>query len=138
MKKLLQLLLILVFLTAAFIAAPVPVNACEGEPTGEEEEEGWELGSGDVTAEEIKMYEITSTPKPWLTLMANAVKIDGATQICHEFNAGRYGMTGIIYKLVNGKWVKLSTTNGWYPTVEGDYLACAKAKSAGIYALFGY
>jgi len=100
--------------------------------------EVWEWSGSGVAAEEIPMYEVTTTPKEWYRLKANGIEVDGPTTICHPFKAGRFGWVGEIHQLVEGSWVKLPTTVGWVPDEEGRFMACAKAPAAGIYALFGY
>ena len=131
--------LLLFGLIAAFIAAPTTISA-KGPipPTPKPQAEIWEWYGEGVTGEEIPMYTITTTPREWLQLKANGLKVEGATKICHGFDAGRYGWTGEIFRLVGDAWVKLPTTVGWVPTEEGHFMACAVAPAAGTYALFGY
>ncbi len=129
--------LLLFGLIAAFIAAPTTISA-KGPVPPTPKPEVWELYSEGVAGEEIPMYTITTAPREWLQLKANGLKVDGATKICHGFDAGRYGWTGEIFRLVGDAWVKLPTTVGWVPTEEGSYMACAIAPAAGTYALFGY
>lgn len=137
MKKYLIFLLVFVFIVT-FTAAPKTVNAVPYPNGFIPAPEVWEWYTEGVTGEEIPMHTVTTTPRAWYQLKANGLKVDGATRICHGFDAGRYGWTGEIFRLVGGAWVKLPTTVGWVPTEEGHYMACAMAPAAGTYALFGY
>jgi hypothetical protein len=137
MKKYLIFLLVFVFIVT-FTAAPKTVNAVPYPNGFTPAPEVWEWYTEGVTGEEIPMYTITTTPRDWYQLKTTGLKVDGATKICHGFDAGRYGWTGEIFRLVEGNWVKLTTTVGWVPTEEGHYMACAMAPAAGTYALFGY
>ncbi|MCX6054253.1 MAG: hypothetical protein NTZ74_04930 [Chloroflexi bacterium] len=82
---------------------------------------------------------LKAAPAPsGLTLLARGVKITAGGTICHPLNGGPFGWTGDIRQLVNGKWVKLATTDKNMPTFEGVVTSCAKAPAAGTYALFGF
>jgi len=137
MKKFLVLLMVFAFIIT-FTAAPKNVYALPYSNGFTPKPEVWAWYAEGVSGEEIPMYTITTTPRDWYQLKANGLKVDGATRICHGFDAGRYGWTGEIFRLVEGAWVKLPTTVGWVPTEEGHYIACAMAPAAGTYALFGY
>jgi len=125
---------IVMLLTIAFIAVPKPAEAFVPMP----EPKVWEVFAEGVTGEVIPMYTITATPRDWYQLKSVGIKLDGASQICHPFDEGRFGWTGEIFQLVEGAWVKLATTVGWVPNEEGKYKACAQAPAAGTYALFAY
>ena len=131
--------LLLFALIAAFIAVPRNISAKGPMPPAPKPQvEIWEWYAEGVTGEVIPMHTITTKPREWYQLKADALKVDGATQICHGFDDGRYGWTGEIFRLVGDAWVKLATTVGWVPNEEGHYMACAQAPAAGTYALFGY
>lgn len=134
MKKYL-IFLLLFGLIAVFTAAPRTISAKGIIPP---QPEVWDWYGEGVTGEEVPMVNITTTPREWYQLKANGLRVDGATKVCHGFDAGRYGWTGEIFRLVGDAWVKLPTTVGWVPTEEGHYMACAQAPAAGTYALFGY
>ncbi len=126
--------IIILVLTIAFIAFPKPVAAFVPPPVVQPRV--WEWYAEGVTGETLPMYTITTTPREWYQLKSDGLKVDGATKICHPFDEGRFGWTGAIFHLVEGAWVKLATTVGWVPTVEGRFLACAQAPASGTYALF--
>lgn len=125
---------IIILFTVAFIALPKPAAAFVPLP----QPKVWEVFAEGVESEVIPMYTITTTPRDWYQLKSNGLKLDGAAQICHPFDEGRFGWTGEIFQLVEGAWVKLATTVGWVPNEEGKYKACATAPAAGTYALFAY
>ena len=125
---------IIIIFTVAFIAVPAPAAAFVPVPVAQPKV--WEWYTEGVTGETLPMYTITTTPREWYQLKSDGLKVDGATRICHPFDEGRFGWTGQIFQLVEGAWVKLATTVGWVPTIEGRYLACAQAPAAGTYALF--
>lgn len=129
MNKFARYFVVLVFLTAAFIATAAPVPLPKPET--------WEWYGEGVTAEQVTLAEMIP-PRDWYQLKSDVIKVDGSTRICHGFDDGRYGWTGEIFRLVGGTWVKLPTTVGWVPNEEGHYMACAMAPAAGTYALFGY
>ncbi len=135
MNKNLRLVFVLFFIVALFIAAPASVLAC-GPGTGTTDGEEWLIVNGDVTGKGIRMEDLNKIPGG-PQIMADGVKLDGASKICYPFEKGRFGWVGVIYQSVNGAWVKLPTTNGWLTSAEGAYMACAQAKVAGTYALFG-
>lgn len=136
MKSYWRFLLAFVFIVAVIMTAPRPASACDPIPADDSEE--WILSAAGVTGDLVPMPKITTQPGSWLQLMSDGVKLDGATQICQNFKKGHYGWVGNVYQLVNGAWVKLPTTSGWLTDGEGEYRVCAKAKSAGTYALFAY
>jgi hypothetical protein len=74
----------------------------------------------------------------WLQLLADGVKVAEAGKICHPLRGGQFGWVGQIMQYIDGKWVKLATTNDWVPNKEGVFMSCAQAPAAGTYALFGY
>jgi hypothetical protein len=135
MRKLSSVIsVIIMLLTVAFIAVPRPAVAFV--PVAEPRV--WEVFSAGVTGQVVPMFTITTKPGNWYQLKSDGIKVDGPTKICHPFDEGRFGWTGEIFQLVEGAWVKLSTTVGWVPTVEGKFKACAQAPAAGTYALFAY
>lgn len=77
-------------------------------------------------------------PNAELQNFGSGVVVTEPTEICHEFSGGQFGWVASIRKWVDGAWVKIPTTQGWVPSTEGSYMACAKAPSAGTYALFAY
>ncbi|MDP3448942.1 MAG: hypothetical protein Q8R87_00055 [Anaerolineaceae bacterium] len=82
--------------------------------------------------------DVDATVPESLNLLTKGVKVTKPGLICHPFRGGQYHWVGEIHQLKNGNWVKLKTTNDWYPDKEGQFMACAQAPSAGTYALFGY
>ena len=128
--------IIVMLLTVAFIAVPKPAAAFVPIPVTEPKV--WEWYAEGVTGEEISQETITTKPREWYQLKSDGLKIDGPSGICYPFDEGRFGWTGEIFRLVEGAWVKLATTVGWVPTIEGHFLACAQAPAAGTYALFAY
>lgn len=125
---------IIMLLTVAFIAVPKPAAAFVPTP----EPKVWDVLTDGVTGEVVGMGTITTKPGDWYQLKSDGLKIDGASKICYPFKEGRFGWTGAIFQMVEGAWVKLATTIGWVPTIEGSYKACAQAPAAGTYALFAY
>lgn len=77
-------------------------------------------------------------PNAELQNFGSGVVVTEPTEICHEFSGGQFGWVASIRKWVDGAWVKIPTTQGWVPSTEGSYMACAQAPSAGTYALFAY
>ena len=120
MKKVFYFLL-LFGLIAAFVAVPRNISAKGPIPA---ESEAWEWYTEGVTGVEIPMYKITTAPREWYQLKATGLVVDGATKICHRFDAGRYGWTGEIFHLVDDAWIKMPTTVGWVPTEEGTRSSC--------------
>jgi len=102
---------------------PAKVMASDGE---------WNTGTS--VAIDLKAYPAPSG----LQLFSDGVKITAAAAICHPFDQGRSNWLGTIYEWKAGKWVKLPTTMAWIPSTEGRYTACAQAKEAGTFALFGF
>jgi hypothetical protein len=98
----------------------------------------WEWTSADVVGDEVAMENVLTTPAPWLKLITKGLEIKAPATICHSFRGAQFGWFGSIYKLEGETWVKLVTTTEWVPTTEGRLMACTKAASAGVYALFGY
>ncbi len=93
---------------------------------------GWNTGT------ENKI-DTTANPVPDdYQLFGQGVTIASPAKICHEFRMGQYHWVAQIHRLVNGKWVKIPTTQGFDPTPEGAYVACAQANVGGTYALFAY
>ncbi len=134
MKKHLRLAFLLMVIVALFIAAPSSVIACRPEPP--EYTEVWMIFNANVKGEFVQMDNLDPIPNG-PHVMSDGIKLDGASKICYPFEKGRYGWTGVIYQSINGTWVKLATTNGWLTDAEGTYMACAQARSAGTYVLFG-
>jgi len=73
-----------------------------------------------------------------LNLLTKGVKVTEPGMICHPFQGGQFHWVGEIRYLKNGEWLKLKTTNDWYPDKEGQFMSCAQVPAAGTYALFGY
>jgi hypothetical protein len=98
----------------------------------------WEWNDSSVPGHEVDI-NLSSTPNsPWLQLLSKGIVLSGATEICHPFQGGQFGWTGVIYELKGETWQKLTTTNKWVPDEEGQFMSCANAQEAGTYALFGY
>jgi hypothetical protein len=126
MKKT-RLAIVSVVIVIALMLATSPANALKLD-TGRD----WNTGS----PVEI---DLTAAPGPvdW-QLLGQGVVVDAPASLCYPFREGEFGWTGAIYQLVDGKWNKLPTTNGWIPDKEGEFMACAVAPAAGTYALFQY
>lgn len=110
------------------VVIPIPTTPVSPDIAGG----AWKTGS------EVQVDLVANPAPTWLQLLSNGVKITKAGEICHPLRGGQFGWVGEIRQLKDGKWVKLATTNGWVPDKEGEYLACAQAPGAGVYALFGY
>lgn len=84
--------------------------------------------------------DLAKNPAPytWLQLMGTGVKVDAPGQICRVFRVGQYNWVADMRHLVNGKWVKITTTQGFLDGKEASYMACGQAPAAGTYALFAY
>ena len=118
--------LLLTNISYSVVAQPIPSESNSLAPGN------WNFG----TNTEAEAHEY---PAPdWLQLLAKPVRITESGKLCHDFRGGQFGWVGEIRQLVDGKWVKLKTTSGWEPSVEGKYVICAEAPSEGVYALFGY
>ena len=135
MKKLFTgICIILTVLVLIMVMGPRDVSACAPTPPPASKPidgGSWDRGS-DVN------IDLETYPAPsWLQLMGNAVKVNSAGTVCHPFLGAQYGWNGEIRRLVDGKWVKLTTTTS-QANMESDYMSCAKAPGAGTYALFGY
>lgn len=98
----------------------------------------WTWNKGIVSGEEVPMWKLTSIPHSWEQLMSKGLKIDAADKICWPFREAQFGWTGRIYQQTGETWTPLATTLTWTPNDEGKSQACAKAPSAGTYALFGF
>ena len=93
---------------------------------------GWNTGTE-------KIIDIVANPVPKdYQLFGSGVEISSPAKICHEFQRGRYHWVAQIHRLVNGKWVKVPTTQGFESNAEGTYTACAQTDVVGTYALFAY
>jgi hypothetical protein len=90
------------------------------------------------TGTEVDINWVLNPSPDWLQSFSRGVVITEATEICYPFRYGQFGWVAEIRQLKDGMWVKLDTTTDFVPTVEGAYTACAQAKSAGTYELFGY
>ncbi len=77
-------------------------------------------------------------PYDYLQLFGKGVKLATYGEICHPFTGGQHNWVADIRRLVNDKWVKVPTEQGWLNGVEALYEACAQAPAAGTYALFAY
>ena len=66
------------------------------------------------------------------------MKVSKAGKICHPFRGGQFKWVGDIRRLVDGKWIKVTTTQGWLDGPESTYQICAQAPDKGIYSLFAY
>lgn len=77
-------------------------------------------------------------PYDYFQQMGQGVKITEPGEICHPFIGGQFNWVGNIRRLVDNKWVKVATTQGWLNGVESPYVVCAQAPYAGTYALFAY
>ena len=146
MKKVFSFVFVFVIICSLIALSPgrataigvMPPTATAVMPPTIPQTKTWEWYASGVEGVQIPMDTITTKPRKWYQLKAEGLKIDGASGICYPFDEGRFGWTGEIFHLVEGDWVKLATTVGWVPTVEGRYMACAQAPAAGTYAIFAY
>jgi len=133
LKKVLNLgiaLVLVLGLTLAFVSQPVKAA------TTTETTTTWYWVDEKITGTEFNV-DLTLTPAPaWLQLNSTGLTISAPAKICVPFRYGQFNWVGEIHQLVDGKWVKLNTTNQWDASEEGTYEACAFAPSAGTYALF--
>jgi hypothetical protein len=107
-------------------------------PTPVVYEPEWSWTSADVAGELLPMWKFGTAPHAWEQLLSTGLDISAADTICLTFRKGQFGWTGKIYQQVGETWVPLATTIQWTPNEEGQKMACAKAPSAGVYALWGY
>jgi hypothetical protein len=123
--------LVLAFTTSTIQAAPPPSTPT---PLPVSDLVGtWSAGTEtpiDLTA--------APAPYPWLQLLGNGAVLTAPGKLCRDFRGGQFGWTADIRELVNGKWIKVPTTQGWLNGEEAPYTACAVAPSAGTYAFFAY
>jgi hypothetical protein len=139
MRKLLSLTFVLVLALGLFFAGnSKSVSATLTPPVSGVAPGDWEWTSATVVGDEVAMESLLTTPAPWLQLITKGIEIKAPATICHSFRGAQFGWSGSIYKLAGETWVKQVTTTEWMPTTEGRLMACAKAPSAGVYALFGY
>lgn len=141
MKKIFNIVFAFIFVFA-LLALNVPsLVQAKTDPVGDNAKPGVAEGSWVVTTgtgTELDITNSVATAPNWLQLLAKGIKLEAGSKICHPLRGGQYGWVGEIRQLKDGKWIKLATTNGWVPSTEGEYMACATAPSAGTYALFGY
>jgi hypothetical protein len=139
MRKFFSLTFVLVLTLGLFFTGhPSRVSATLLDPNPGIAPGDWEWTSADVVGEEVAMEDLLTTPAPWLKLITNGIEVKAPATICHSFRGAQFGWSGSIYKLEGETWVKQVTTTEWVPTTEGRLMACAKAPSAGVYALFGF
>jgi hypothetical protein len=98
------------------------------------------IAAGSWNAGTETEIDLTAFPAPytWFQLFAQGVTITEPGKICHEFRGGQFGWVADIRQLVDGKWVKAPTTQGWLNGEEAAYTVCVEAPTAGTYALFAY
>ena len=99
---------------------------------------GWIWTGAIVEGQELPMWQFGTVPHSWEQLMSKGLKIKSADWICWPFRESQFGWTGRIYQQAGESWTPLVTTISWTPNAEGQLQACAKAPSAGTYALFGF
>jgi hypothetical protein len=132
MRKIASIIVAFVFVLGILLMV-VPLKVQAGIGTNPSISGGsWTAGT------EIDVSQAALTAPAWLQLLSTGDKLTAPGKICHSLRGGQYGWVGEIRELINGKWVRLATTDGWVPNLEGSYLACAQAPAAGVYALFGY
>lgn len=142
MKKVVSVVFAIIFVFALLaLNVPSSVQAKNdpyktAEPNLGIAEGSWIVSTG--TGTELDVTTSAASAPNWLQLLGNGIKLEAGSKICHPLRGGQYGWVGEIRQLKDGKWIKLSTTNGWVPTTEGLYMSCAQAPAAGTYALFGY
>jgi len=98
----------------------------------------WVWVNPQVPATIIPASEITTAPPAWQQLLSTGLDITGPATICYPSRGAQFGWTGQIRLLFEGKWIPITTKFEWVPDSEGVLMACANARYAGIYALFGY
>jgi hypothetical protein len=99
-----------------------------------------DLGTGTWSTGTESTIDLEKYPAPynWYQLVEKGVKVSKAGEICHPFRGGQFKWVGDIRQLVDGKWKKINTTQGWLKGPESTYQICAQAPAAGTYALFAY
>jgi hypothetical protein len=140
MKKTISLAFVFVFIVSLFFvkdAAAIPLPPPPPPPPTPVDTSiapgSWSTGTEfDV---DLVKYPV---PYDWMQLLTKGVTITEAGTICHKFRGGQFEWIGDIRQLVDGKWVKIPTTQGWLNGEEAPYMVCGTAPSAGTYALFGY
>lgn len=140
MKKRSSVAIGLLFMLGLFLAiVPSQVQAKSFDPTPTTAAVLTIAGGSWTTGSEVDITTITASVPTWLQLLStNGVKVNESSKICHPMRGGQFGWIGEIRQFKNDQWVKLPTSSGWIPNNEGEFMACAQAPSAGIYALFGY
>lgn len=131
--------MILLLLGVLLLALPTTISAKKIDPPTPGLADGdWQWDNPDVIGE-TSPIDLVSAPKPeWLDVMSwDAITISGPATLCHPFRGGQFGWVGDIHVFTGKSWEPISTTMEWVPDLEGTYMACAKAPSAGTYALFG-
>jgi hypothetical protein len=120
-------------LVLALAIVPKAVQAKDEGPSSDIAEGDWTTGSS------LDVSRLMDEKLDWLQLLSTTgVSMTKAGELCHPLRGGQFGWVGEIREYKDAHWIKIATTNGWVPNVEGSYMACAKAPEAGIYALFGY
>ncbi len=133
MKKF-TLSLLAVLMVFVLAAVNVPGTAIAKPVANEPIAEGNWIGGTELAFD----FSLTTIPS-WLQVLdLNVVNTNKSGEICHPFRGGQFGWVADIRQLVDGKWLKTTTTQGWKPNADGSYFACATVPSAGTYALFGY
>jgi hypothetical protein len=126
-------------LSVLFVFALILVNAPKNVEAVRPDTDSSVAGGTWNVGTEVSMVDLIKYPAaPWLQLLTDGVKLSAPARICHPFRGGQFHWVGQIMQLIDGKWVKLVTTNEWVPSTEGTFTSCAQAPAAGIYALFGY
>lgn len=136
-RVILVLLAALVMFSLFIINVPQSVNAKSGPGGGGQHSSiapnSW-TGGNDV------QIDLEKYPSPGgMQMMARGIKVTEPGEICHNFRGGQFNWVAEIYQLTkDGEWVKIPSTAGWYPTVEGKFRVCASAEEIGTYALFAH
>lgn len=138
-KRLLIVLLMLLGVGTLFLASHQDISAKKAPPPAPGVADGgWQWNGTDVTGV-TGPIDLVSAPQPqWYEVMDwQSITLSGAAELCHPFHGGTQGWVADIRIFTGKAWEPIPTTMGWLPDEEGTYLACAKAPSAGTYALFG-
>jgi hypothetical protein len=135
--KVIKIALVL-FLAFGLVFATAPSTVFAGTVPATGPAPSWVVTPAIKWKSEIPMYLVTTPAPPDQQLSSDGLEISSRAKICFPFRGGQFGWIGQIRMLNGTKWLPLTTTTAWVPTIEGSIWACANAPAAGTYALFAY